>query len=109
MFLWHQERRIAQQREVLEKEKETAEKIAARAYTQQYLANTMPAVFASLRTQGYFFDSVAKGHWYSAFFSPPIAAALSALLHVLINEAADVGLIICLCNLCAVLISRYWD
>ncbi|XP_047429959.1 radial spoke head protein 3 homolog [Mugil cephalus] len=54
------ERRIKQQKEVLKKEKEIAEKIAARAYTQQYLANLLPAVFTSLRTHGYFYDPVEK-------------------------------------------------
>ncbi|CAI5684008.1 radial spoke head protein 3 homolog [Oreochromis niloticus] len=54
------ERRIAQQREVLRKEKEIAEKIAARAYTQQYLAGLLPAVFTSLRSHGYFYNPVEK-------------------------------------------------
>ncbi|XP_031178420.1 radial spoke head protein 3 homolog [Sander lucioperca] len=53
-------RRIAQQKEVLKKEKETAEKIAARAYTQQYLSDLLPAVFTSLRSHGYFYDPVEK-------------------------------------------------
>ncbi|XP_034756837.1 radial spoke head protein 3 homolog [Etheostoma cragini] len=53
-------RRIAQQKEVLKKEKETAEKIAARAYTQQYLADLLPAAFASLRSHGFFYDPVEK-------------------------------------------------
>lgn len=52
------ERRIAQEKEVLKKEKETAEKIAARAYTQRYLAGLLPAVFTSLRSHGFFYDSV---------------------------------------------------
>ncbi|XP_041661759.1 radial spoke head protein 3 homolog [Cheilinus undulatus] len=54
------ERRISQQKEVLKRERETAEKIAARAYTQQYLADLFPAVFISLRSQGYFYDTVEK-------------------------------------------------
>ncbi|KAG7222729.1 hypothetical protein INR49_026338 [Caranx melampygus] len=54
------ERRITQQKEVLKKEKETTEKIAARAYTQQYLADLLPAVFTSLRSHGYFYDSVER-------------------------------------------------
>lgn len=53
--------RIAQQKEVLEKEREAAEKIAARAYTQQYLADLVPAVFKSLYSHGYFNDPVEKG------------------------------------------------
>ncbi|KAM9339232.1 radial spoke head protein 3 homolog [Symphorus nematophorus] len=54
------ERRLAQQREVLRKERETAEKIAARAYTQQCLADLLPAVFTSLRSHSYFCDPVEK-------------------------------------------------
>ncbi|XP_029941060.1 radial spoke head protein 3 homolog B-like [Salarias fasciatus] len=54
------ERRIAQQKEVLRKEKETAEKIAARAITQQYLAGLQPAVFSSLRGHGFFYDPVER-------------------------------------------------
>ncbi|KAL3052340.1 radial spoke head protein 3 homolog [Trematomus bernacchii] len=54
------ERRIAQQKEVLRKEREVAEKIAARAFTQQYLADLLPAVFTSLRSHGYFYDPVEK-------------------------------------------------
>ncbi|XP_028997563.1 radial spoke head protein 3 homolog [Betta splendens] len=54
------ERRIAQQKEALMQEKETAEKIAARAYTQQYLADLLPAVFTSLRSHGFFFDPVER-------------------------------------------------
>lgn len=52
------ERRIAQQKEVLKREKEIAEKIAARAYTQQHLANLVPAIFTSLRSHGFFYDDV---------------------------------------------------
>ncbi|CAN9500186.1 unnamed protein product [Ophioblennius macclurei] len=52
------ERRISQQNEVLMKEKETAEKIAARAYTQKYLADLQPEVFNSLRGDGFFHDPV---------------------------------------------------
>ncbi|XP_034384365.1 radial spoke head protein 3 homolog isoform X2 [Cyclopterus lumpus] len=54
------ERRIAQQKEVLKKEKEIAEKIAARAYTKQYFSDLLPAVFTSLRSHGYFYDPVEK-------------------------------------------------
>ncbi|XP_034096049.1 radial spoke head protein 3 homolog [Gymnodraco acuticeps] len=54
------ERRVAQQKEVLRKEREVAEKIAARAFTQQYLADLLPAVFTSLRSHGYFYDPVEK-------------------------------------------------
>lgn len=58
---WFQERRVAQQKEVLKKEEETAEKIAARVFSQQYLAGLIPAVFTALRNHGYFYDPVEKG------------------------------------------------
>ncbi|XP_031717683.1 radial spoke head protein 3 homolog [Anarrhichthys ocellatus] len=54
------ERRIAHQKEVLKKEKEVAEKIAARACSKQYLSDLLPAVFTSLRGHGYFYDPVEK-------------------------------------------------
>jgi hypothetical protein len=54
------ERRISQQREVRKKEKETAEKIAARAYAQDYLMDMIPAVFGKLKDSGFFFDPVAR-------------------------------------------------
>ncbi len=82
-FFWPQERRIAQQKEVLKKERETAEKIAARAYTQQYLAELLPAVFTSLRSHGYFYDPVEKGQPSSAAFLSSInfRSAFSLLAH----------------------------
>lgn len=54
------ERRITQQREVRRKEKETAEKIAARAYAQDYLMDMIPAVFGKLKDSGFFFDPVGR-------------------------------------------------
>ncbi|XP_056872428.1 radial spoke head protein 3 homolog [Takifugu flavidus] len=54
------EHRIAQQREVLKKERETVQKIAARAYAQQYLSGLLPSVLTSLRTNGYFHDPVER-------------------------------------------------
>ncbi|XP_036003371.1 radial spoke head protein 3 homolog [Fundulus heteroclitus] len=54
------ERRVAQQKEALMKERETAEKIAARVFSQQYLAGLLPSVFTSLRNHGYFYDYVEK-------------------------------------------------
>uniref|UniRef100_A0A8C5G5J0 Radial spoke head 3 n=1 Tax=Gouania willdenowi TaxID=441366 RepID=A0A8C5G5J0_GOUWI len=54
------ERRITQQREALMIEEETVEKIAARAYTQQSLADLLPTVFNSLRKDGYFPDPVER-------------------------------------------------
>ncbi|XP_047244531.1 radial spoke head protein 3 homolog isoform X1 [Girardinichthys multiradiatus] len=54
------ELRVAQQKEALKKERETAEKIAAQAFSQQYLAGLLPSVFTSLRNHGYFYDPVEK-------------------------------------------------
>lgn len=52
---------MKQQREILKKEKETADKIAARAFAQSYLADLVPSVFSTLRNNGYFFDPVERG------------------------------------------------
>lgn len=54
------ERRITQQREVRRMEKETAEKIAARAYAQNYLMDMIPIVFGKLKDSGYFYDPVSR-------------------------------------------------
>ena len=55
------ERRMQQQREALLKEKETAEKIAARAFAQSYLADLVPSVFSTLNQNGFFYDPVERG------------------------------------------------
>ncbi|XP_071819288.1 radial spoke head protein 3 homolog [Apostichopus japonicus] len=54
------ERRMKQQRETLKKERETADKIAARAFAQSYLADLIPSVFGTLNDNGYFFDPVER-------------------------------------------------
>ncbi|CAH3183240.1 unnamed protein product [Porites evermanni] len=54
------ERRMRQQAEVLRKEKETGEKISARAFAQSYLADLVPSVFGSLNENGYFYDPVER-------------------------------------------------
>ncbi|XP_036065869.1 radial spoke head protein 3 homolog isoform X3 [Oryzias melastigma] len=54
------ERRMAEQKRALQEEKEVAEKIAARALTQQQLADLVPSVLASLRREGYFYDPVER-------------------------------------------------
>ncbi|KAG9493445.1 hypothetical protein GDO78_001386, partial [Eleutherodactylus coqui] len=54
------ERRKQQQREMLLKGQETAEKVAARAFAQQYLADLIPSVFCNLRDNGYFYDPVER-------------------------------------------------
>nr|XP_014353288.1 PREDICTED: radial spoke head protein 3 homolog [Latimeria chalumnae] len=54
------ENRKKQLREALVKERETAEKIAARAFAQQYLADLIPSVFSRLRDHGYFYNPVER-------------------------------------------------
>lgn len=54
------ERRMRQQREIAKKEKETADKIAARAFAQSYLADLVPTVFGTLSDNGYFYDPVER-------------------------------------------------
>lgn len=54
------ERRMKQQADVLRKEKETGEKISARAFAQSYLADLVPSVFGSLNEHGYFYDPVER-------------------------------------------------
>ncbi|KAL7872246.1 hypothetical protein SRHO_G00072290 [Serrasalmus rhombeus] len=58
----HEEKdcRIKQKRVVLEKEKETAEKIAARVFAQHYLADLLPSVYTTLKDHGYFSDLVQR-------------------------------------------------
>lgn len=53
-------RRMDQQRSILDKEKETADKIAARAFAQSYLADLVPSVFGTLSDNGYFYDPVER-------------------------------------------------
>ncbi|XP_078412963.1 radial spoke head protein 3 homolog [Cetorhinus maximus] len=53
-------RRMEQQQDVLKKEKDTSDKIAARAFAQSYLADLIPTVFSTLRDNGYFYDPVER-------------------------------------------------
>ncbi|XP_063723385.1 radial spoke head protein 3 homolog B-like isoform X2 [Symsagittifera roscoffensis] len=53
-------RRLNQQREVLNKEKETADKLAARAFAQSYLSDLIPSVFGNLTDHGFFYDPVER-------------------------------------------------
>ncbi|XP_023584051.1 radial spoke head protein 3 homolog [Trichechus manatus latirostris] len=57
------ERRKQQQWEIVHKHMETAQKIAARAFAQRFLADLLPSVFGSLRDGGYFYDPVERGLW----------------------------------------------
>lgn len=52
---------MKQQREIVKKEKETSDKIAARAFAQSYLADLVPTVFGTLSDNGYFYDPVERG------------------------------------------------
>ncbi|XP_004461211.1 radial spoke head protein 3 homolog [Dasypus novemcinctus] len=54
------ERRKRQQWEVQSKQKETAQKIAAQAFAQHYLADLLPSVFGSLKDGGYFYDPIER-------------------------------------------------
>lgn len=54
------ERRMQQQREALLKEKETADKVSARAFAQSYLSDLVPAVFSCLSESGFFYDPVER-------------------------------------------------
>ncbi|CAI8039860.1 Radial spoke head protein 3 homolog [Geodia barretti] len=54
------ERRMQQKREALLKEKETAEKVAARAFAQSYLSDLLPSVFSNLNQGGFFYDPVER-------------------------------------------------
>ena len=58
---------MQQQREALMKEKETAEKVAARAFAHSYLSDLVPAVFTSLSNKGFFYDPIQRSmqHLYS--------------------------------------------
>lgn len=52
---------MKQQRDALLKEKETAEKVAARAFAQSYLSDLVPSVFSTLSQNGFFYDPVERG------------------------------------------------
>ncbi|KFP69888.1 Radial spoke head protein 3, partial [Acanthisitta chloris] len=66
--LEEQDRRIREEKEnrrrkhmeKLRKQKETAEKIAARAFTQRYLADLIPSVFRNLHDSGFFYDPIRR-------------------------------------------------
>ena len=53
-------RRMKQQREVLRNEKDTVDKIAARAFAISYVSDLIPAVFDNLREHGYFYDPIER-------------------------------------------------
>lgn len=53
---------MQQQREALMKEKETAEKVAARAFAHSYLSDLVPAVFSNLSNKGFFYDPIQRSN-----------------------------------------------
>uniref|UniRef100_A0A8C3KAY9 Radial spoke head 3 n=1 Tax=Calidris pygmaea TaxID=425635 RepID=A0A8C3KAY9_9CHAR len=55
-----QERRKLQHMQMLQKQKETTEKIAARAFAQRYLTDLIPSVFNNLRESGFFYDPIER-------------------------------------------------
>ncbi|NXT02069.1 RSPH3 protein, partial [Jacana jacana] len=54
------ERRRLQHMKMLQKQKETTEKIAARAFAQRYLTDLIPSVFNNLRDSGFFYDPIER-------------------------------------------------
>ena len=60
LLSFSQERRMQQQREALMKEKETAEKVAARAFAHSYLSDLVPAVLTNLSNKGFFYDPIQR-------------------------------------------------
>lgn len=60
MFPKLKHRRMKQAADVLRLEKETAEKMAAKAFAKSYLADLVPSVFNNLRENGYFYDPVER-------------------------------------------------
>ncbi|NXS87455.1 RSPH3 protein, partial [Erpornis zantholeuca] len=54
------ERRRLEHLEKLRKQKETAEKVAARAFAQRYLADLIPSVFCNLYDSGFFYDPIER-------------------------------------------------
>ncbi|KAJ7402828.1 Radial spoke head protein 3 B [Pitangus sulphuratus] len=56
----YQERRRLEHLEKLRKQKETTEKIAARAFAKRYLADLIPSVFSNLYDSGFFYDPIER-------------------------------------------------
>jgi len=46
---------------VIQNERETAAKMAARAFAQSYLDDLVPSVFGLLSEQGFFYDAAERG------------------------------------------------
>ncbi|NWU67992.1 RSPH3 protein, partial [Pterocles burchelli] len=54
------QRRKLQHKQMLQKQKETTEKIAARAFAQRYIADLIPSVFNNLHENGFFYDPIER-------------------------------------------------
>uniref|UniRef100_A0A8C3CGB5 Radial spoke head 3 n=1 Tax=Cairina moschata TaxID=8855 RepID=A0A8C3CGB5_CAIMO len=54
------ERRKLQHMQMLQKQKETTEKIAAWAFAKRYLTDLIPSVFINLRESGFFYDPIER-------------------------------------------------
>jgi len=50
--------------EMLQKEKETMEKIAAQAFAKRYLTDLIPSVFNNLHESGFFYDPIERGLYF---------------------------------------------
>lgn len=59
-----QERCKQLQMQMLQKEKETMEKIAAQAFAKRYLADLIPSVFNNLHESGFFYDPIERGLYF---------------------------------------------
>lgn len=49
---------------MLQKEKETMEKIAAQAFAKRYLTDLIPSVFNNLHESGFFYDPIERGLYF---------------------------------------------
>ncbi|POI26988.1 hypothetical protein CIB84_009262 [Bambusicola thoracicus] len=81
------ERCKQQQMQMLQKEKETMEKIAAQAIAKRYLADLIPSVFNNLHESGFFYDPIERGLYFIFFniwsnikVKPPIKTPYSPII-----------------------------
>lgn len=54
---------MKQQADILQDEKDTALKIAARAFARGFMKDLIPTVFGLLSDHGYFYDPVERGNF----------------------------------------------
>jgi len=62
---------------VLQNERETAAKMAARAFAQSYLDDLVPSVFGLLDEQGFFYDAAERGSCCKLFHFDDIAVLVA--------------------------------